>query len=179
MDWFCCDVWNWKPWPLPADIGVKPVFFCPFKPSLGSQDTDVRPIWVSLEMLTEPITNLWSVSPTNGNFRVFVSVCFFHVRGVLVWWTAVRQSKWCKRLFSHASGKCLHGVYRPAGRCIAKLLCSRDPLMIPLRCENVMASVGEWFMCRQGPKAQHEWSEWNSHLEDEPQKNVFFVHHWA
>ena len=28
MDWFCCDVW--KPWPLPAHIGVKPVFLCPF-----------------------------------------------------------------------------------------------------------------------------------------------------
>ena len=87
MDWFCCDGWNWKPWPLPADIGVKPVFFCPFKPSLGSQDTDVRPIWVSLEMLTEPITNLWSVSPTNGNFRVFVSVCFFMCNAFRRWAT--------------------------------------------------------------------------------------------
>ena len=77
MDWFCCDVWNWKPWPLPADIGVKPVFFCPFKPSLGSQDTDVRPIWVSLEMLAGPGPRTYDQCPPRTAISGYLCLCVF------------------------------------------------------------------------------------------------------
>ena len=76
------------------------------------------------------------------------------------------QSKRCEKCKKGAKGLfsltwlCLHGVWWPAGHCKGR---SRDPLLIPF--DNEKALVGEWLMCRQGPKAQTEWLEWNSQTE--------------